>query len=309
MADDLDSTKIAAFLVDRGWPGTNGIVRIRHGEWSRAFGFRAADDRQYVVRFSALDEDFRKDQLAARYVAPDLPIPAILDIGRAFGGHFAIAARVGGAYLDDLDAAGMRRVLPALFAAIAAMREANIAHTRGFGVWGADGHAPSPTWQHVLLNVARDRAGERLSGWRASLEQSPTGVRPFEATYARLVKLASAVPNARHLIHADLLNYNVLVDGDRLSAVLDWGSAMYGDWLSDIAWLSYWQPWYPAWADIDFAAEAKRYFGQSAEMDFDARVLACELLIGLGEQVYNAWKGPARYSQLEAVAQRTLALL
>jgi hygromycin-B 4-O-kinase len=159
----------------------------------------------------------------------------------------------------------------------------------------------------VLLNVARDRAGERLSGWRVALEQSPTGTGPFDTAYAHLVRLAKAVPNARHLLHADLLNYNVLVDGDRLSAVLDWGSAMYGDWLFDLAWLSYWQPWYPAWAGIDFLAEAKRYF--RIEADFDVRVRACALLIGLGEQVYCAWRGPVRYRQLEAVARRTLALL
>ena len=60
-------------------------------------------------------------------------------------------------------------------------------------------------------------------------------------------------------------------------------------------------------SSFDFLAEARAYF--SAEPDFDVRVLACELLIGLGEQVYSAWKGPPRYSQLEAVARRTLALL
>jgi len=307
MAEPLDPSDVAAVLAVRGWPGASRIEQVGHGEWSRAFSFRAADGGDYVVRFSGLDEDFRKDQLAARYAAPELPIAPILDFGRAFDGYFAIAARAVGVYLDDLDAAGMRRVLPALFAAVAAMRDVDLTHTRGFGVWRADGHAPSPTWQDVLLNVSRDRAGERLSGWRAALEQSPTGLGPFDTAYARLVRLADAIPNARHLIHADLLNYNVLVAGDRLSAVLDWGAAMYGDWLFDVAWLSYWQPWYPAWAGIDFRAEAKRYFG--IEAHFDVRVRACELLIGLGEQAYSAWRGPDRYPQLEAIARRTLALL
>lgn len=283
------------------------IERIGHGEWSRAYSFQAIDDREYVVRFSSLDEDFRKDRLAARYATRALPIPRILDFGQAFDGYFAIAPRAEGGYLDDLGAADMRRVLPALFGAVAAMRDADIAHTRGFGVWHADGDAPSATWQDVLLDVARDRTGERLSGWRAALEQSPTGAGPFNTAYAHLVDLAKVVPDARHLLHADLLNYNVLVRGNRLSAVLDWGSAMYGDWLLDIAWLNFWQPWYPSWASIDFLAEAKSYFRIGA--DFELRTRACQLLIGLGEQVYCAWRGPSRYPQLEAVAQRTLALI
>jgi hypothetical protein len=135
MVDPLDPANITTFLAVRGWPGAHDIEPIVHGEWSRAFGFRAADGSEYVVRFSALEEDFRKDQLAARYAAPDLPVPRILHIGEEFDGYFAIAARSSGAYLDDLDAAGMRRMLPAVFAAIAAMRDADLAHTRGFGVW------------------------------------------------------------------------------------------------------------------------------------------------------------------------------
>jgi hygromycin-B 4-O-kinase len=71
---------------------------------------------------------------------------------------------------------------------------------------------------------------------------------------------------------------------------------MYGDWLLDIAWLNFWQPWYPAWVSIDFLAEAKSYFRIGA--DFDWRIPACQLLIGLGEQVYCAWRGRSRYPQL-----------
>ncbi|MBV9577999.1 MAG: hypothetical protein JO057_05355 [Chloroflexi bacterium] len=102
-------------------------------------------------------------------------MPRILDRGQAFEGYFAIVARADGEYLDDLGTADMRCVLPALFAAIAAMRDAAIAHTRGSGVWRADGHALSATWQDVLLDVASDRAAERLSGWREAVEPSPTG--------------------------------------------------------------------------------------------------------------------------------------
>ena len=48
----------------------------------------------------------------------------------------------------------------------------------------------------------------------------------------------------RHLIHSDLLNYNVLVADGRISAVIDWGCAMYGDFLYDLAWFEFWAPWY-----------------------------------------------------------------
>ncbi len=277
----------------------------RQGEWSRAFTFRRAD-REYVIRFSALQEDFAKDRLAARFAAPDLPIPRIVELGEAFGGFFAISERAFGGYLDDLDGAQMRAILPSLFAALDAARQIDLAGSTGYGGWGADGKASHPTWRDALLDVANDPPTHRTYGWRARLAASPTGTGPFDEGFAHLQALADHGPDERHLIHSDLLNYNVLVSDNRVSAVIDWGCAMYGDFLYDIAWLQFWSPWYPAWQGIDFGREALRHY-ESNGLDvpeFDERLRCCQVRIGLDGQAYNAFKG--RWPELEATARRTL---
>ncbi len=337
---------VAAFLRDRGWPTATRIKRIAHGEWSRAFSFAAGGDplpaagqgpvptagqrgpvaygragrhssalrhgpNEYVVRFSPLEEDFRKDQLAAAFAEPRLPIPRLVDLGDAFDGYYTIAERAWGTYLDSLDTDGMRRALPSLLQAIDAMREADVSGTAGYGVWDATGRAPAASWAEALLLVGEDASGSRLDGWRDALARSPTGLEPFETGVQRLRERVGALPHMRrHLIHADLLNYNVLVQGADVSAVLDWGSAMYGDWVFDIAWFSFWQAWYPAWTGIDFEAEAQRHFGSLGlnVPAFSARMRCCELVIGLGNQAYCAFRGEARWAQLAAVAHRTLTL-
>jgi hygromycin-B 4-O-kinase len=301
----------ATFLRERGWRGATAISPIEHGEWSRAFSFAVeGHGAEYVVRFSPLDEDFRKDQLAARFAGPGLPIPRLLELGKAFDGFYAISERARGTPVDALDAEQMRCGLPSLFAAIDRMREADVSATRGFGLWDATGQAPHATWRGALLAVSSDTNNSRIAGWRPRLEQSPTGAGPFDAALKRLMALVDDLPNARHLVHADLLNHNVLVEADRVSAVLDWGAARYGDWLFDIAWLVFWQPWYPAWAEIDFAREASDHFaGLSVEIsDFDLRLRCCQIAIGLDNQAYCAYRGEVRWPQLETVAQRTLAL-
>jgi aminoglycoside phosphotransferase (APT) family kinase protein len=62
-----------------------------------------------------------------------------------------------------------------------------------------------------------------------------------------LRELAPRGPPPRQLIHSDLLYRNVLIQGNVLTAVLDWGNAMYRDGLYDLAWLLYWWRWFPAW--------------------------------------------------------------
>jgi aminoglycoside phosphotransferase (APT) family kinase protein len=82
---------------------------------------------------------------------------------------------------------------------------------------------------------------------RAELAASPVRTGPFDRGYARLAELAEGLPDKRHIIHGDLLNRNVLVQGERITAVIDWRNALYGDRLYDAAWLIFWQPWFPHW--------------------------------------------------------------
>jgi hygromycin-B 4-O-kinase len=213
----------------------------------------------YVIRFGKYLEDFAKDRLAAGYAGPALPIPRVVEIGEAFGGYYAISERVFGGYIDDVDETQLSALLPSLFAALDTARLADLSGTTGHGGWGADGTAPYPSWRTALLDVANDRPTDRTHGWRERLAASPVGVEPFEEAYKHLVALADRASEERHLIHSDLLHYNVLVEGDRVTGVLDWGCGMYGDFLYDLAWLCFWQPWYPAWQRIDFQAEALRH--------------------------------------------------
>jgi hygromycin-B 4-O-kinase len=303
----VSSEQAEAFLRRRFGAGVDAVPVARQGEWSRAYAFRH-DARDYIIRFSALGEDFRKDVLATRFASPALPIPAIIEIGETDDGFYAISERVPGSFLDELDPSGMRTLLPSLFAALDAMREAHLAGTTGYGIWGADGDAPHASWRAALLDVAYDRPGDRIHGWRDRLVAAPTGSQPFEQAYGRLGELIGSCPEERHLIHSDLLNFNVLVAGERISGVIDWGCAMWGDWLYDLAWLTFWAPWYPAWRGIDFAAEATRHYAAiGLDVPNFAQRMACfQIHIGLGAQAYNAFKD--RWAALAETAARTLEL-
>jgi hygromycin-B 4-O-kinase len=242
------------------------------------------------------------------YASADLPIPHIVELGEAFGGYFAISERAEGDFLDALDDAQLRRVLPSIFTTLDAARAVDLSASHGFGVWAADGNAPHATWRDALLDRVNDRPTSRIHGWRQLLSNSLTGDGPFDEAYRHLATLVQACPEGRHLVHADLLNYNLLVAGHRVSAVLDWGESLFGDFVFDIAWLTFWQPWYPAWREIDLRQEATRHYAAIGlnVPNFEARLRCYEVVIGLDNQAYSAFKG--RWEQLAAVAERTLAI-
>jgi hygromycin-B 4-O-kinase len=220
-----------------------------------------------------------------------LPVPRILEVGEAFGGYFAISERMTGDFIERLDGDRMRKLLPSLFGTLDAIRNVDVSGTSGFGVWGGDGHAPHASWRAALLDAADDRPTKRVHGWRERLAASPAGSQAFDDAFERLQTLIGVCPEDRHLIHSDLLYYNVLVANDRIAAVLDWGSSMYGDFLWDVAWFTFWQPWYSAWREIDFAAEAAGHFS-SIDLDVPhmAERLRCyEICIGLDGLAYQAF--------------------
>ncbi|TMC03835.1 MAG: hypothetical protein E6J35_06590 [Chloroflexi bacterium] len=213
------------FLRERFGPAVE-IAVMRPGEWSVAYSVRTADG-DLVARFGAYDEDFEKDAFAARYSSQTLPVPPILEWGPALGGFYAVAPRVNGEHIDGLDEARMRRVLPSVFAALDAMRAVDLSAASGFGGWRADGRTSHRSWREWLLGFVNEPATRGAPGWRELLRDLPSTARSFEESYERLAQLADPCPEVRNLFHDDLINRNVLVDDDRVTAVLDWGSSKY----------------------------------------------------------------------------------
>jgi hygromycin-B 4-O-kinase len=273
------------------------------GYWSTVFAF-PEKGREYVVRFHDRRDDLEKDRLAERWRSPTLRIPHMVEIGDYASGGYGIAERVRGSPIDDLDEAGMRRVLPLLFAAMDAMRDADLAGTSGYGLWHGDGRAPHATWADAL--VAEGAPGERAAQ-RTALERLPVGVREFDAGLARMKELLPAAPEERYLVHNDLLYYNVLADEHGL-VLLDWGASIFGDFLYDAALLTFFWPYYAKrWGGIDIRGELERHHEKLRLHipNFRERLRLCELDIGVGHIYFQATRA---HPAAAWTAQRTAHL-
>lgn len=166
-----------------------------------------------------------------------------------------------------------------------ALRNVNVSRTLGYGKWKPDGNGAFFSWKEALLDVSTDTSLRRTHGWKQKLAQSPTEMKAFYATYQKMKSLISYCPEERHVIHSDLLHFNVLVENSNITGVLDWGCAKYGDFLYDIAWFIFWAPWFKAMDGINFKDKLGKSFPHLEER------LACyQCHIALDSIVYSAFK-------------------
>jgi hygromycin-B 4-O-kinase len=277
------------FIGERFGNRAQGFAPLAAGEWSQAYAL-TLDGKDVVIRFGAYRDDFEKDLVMGRHASATLPIPRVLEVGEAPGGYYALSERVRGEPLDHLDERDMQAVLPSLLDLLDALQEVDLTGTRGYGIWLPDGTAPSRTWAEALLSVADP--GDRIAGWRERLDTWPDCATVFDAGVQTLRQLAPQVPERRGMAHSDLLNRNVLVESGKIAGVFDWGNALYGDPLYDLAWLLYWWPWYPAWQAIDIRKTLDEHWrkGKGTPPGAEERLLVCQLHIGLSHIAYSAFK-------------------
>jgi hygromycin-B 4-O-kinase len=295
-----------SFLANH-FADVSNVEIVGAGAWSKCYGFRKGK-QDLVIRFGKYLDDFQTDKQAFAYNSPALPIPEVLEIGEAFGGHYAISTRVYGLPLEQQSTKDWLEVVPSLVSALEALRLADVSHTSGFGGWDAKGNGLRTTWADHLLAVSDDMPERRTYGWREKLATLAEGEKAFVWGYDLLKQLAH-VPIPRCLVHSDLMNRNVLVKKGKISGVFDWGCALYGDHLYDLAWFEFWAPWHPE-LDVGYLrGELKqRWFEVGyTPNDLGSRLLACYLHIGLDHLAYNAYLGD--WDTLMATAKQMRGLV
>jgi hygromycin-B 4-O-kinase len=289
--------QLQAFLVAEFDETATNVVPLGAGDWSNAFAFTAAS-KDYVLRLGQFDEDYAKDLIGATFRTEGLPVPKFVAMGPAFDRFYAITERATGHFLDQLSVEDAKIALPSMFKSLNALRQTPTSPESGFGLLDRHGRAGFSNWKDALLSVADER--ERIAGWTTTLAAWPECQAIFDECFAVFSGLVQSVEDRHHIIHSDLLNRNVLVgDSGEISSIFDWGCAMYGDHLYDIAWLSFCRPWTLGMKDVDIKAAALRFFSETdADVsNFDDRVRCYEVHIGLGSIAYNAFAGRREVTQ------------
>jgi hygromycin-B 4-O-kinase len=225
----LPDFMIEAALRER-WGEVSAFGKLAEGLDSQAYGFRH-DDADYVARINRSSRGFRKDAFVHhRFAGPTLPVPEIVDIAQLDDSHvICISRRAPGVRLHDLAAAELARVTGSITEVLAAIAASDLAGTEGFGRFDAHGAGPCGTWHDFLTSVA----DLQQFNWKEAGHAVDMAV--VSAAIGLVGALAARCPTLRCLVHGDFGSYNLMTDRRRITAVIDWDRALFGDPLYEIA--------------------------------------------------------------------------
>ncbi len=285
--------EVTSWLATRHDDVVLDLSPLSGGFWSSAFAYRVGED-EFVLRLSDMPEGFAIDAAAIRFRAPDLPVPLVVDTGKAMGLHFAISQRHYGCFIEATSVEEASAVGSALEGLLAAMR-AVPSKPDDAVVWYDRKASADVTWRAWLRAGLVDDPDARVSRWRATLASNPRVDALFKACESRIEELLPACPERRDLIHGDLLHQNVLVadHAAHVTAIFSWKCSARGDFLFDVAWCTFWGAWHPSIAATDIWRRtlAVPDLGEGDLIDAPVRHHCYELQIAASHLGWNAWTG------------------
>lgn len=213
---------------------------ITGGESSQAYSFRI-QSHDYVVRINKhTTEGFKKDEYAWKHFASDrIPIPRVYQIGKMPNGYsFCISERAAGTTMNAFTGDHLDILRLKLFDVLEAIHAVDVKNTIGFGKWDEEGNGQSKTWSERVLSAGKYlKDDSEMPGiFETAFLEKPL----CEKMLQRITELLPFCPEERYLVHGDPGLGNMLSDGTKITGIIDWENSVYGDFLFDIAWLSFW---------------------------------------------------------------------
>lgn len=239
---EIARDKILALLAETFGEPIEELSELEGGMVAQALTFTAGA-RGYVLRFMTgkMEASYRKEDFLHKYFAsPDLPIPEVVRTGTHEGQFFCISRKLPGRGLKALTNEEYEKTMPSLMATLHAIHRCDVRPWAGYGWIGNDRNGLFPSWKQFLARANEEEREDGFFGkWHALFGAGILERGRFDEVYGRMTELFRHCPEDRCLLHGGYGNDNVLAEGGRVTAVLDW-EAMYGDFAYDIAWIDFW---------------------------------------------------------------------
>jgi hygromycin-B 4-O-kinase len=292
----IDQELVLKFLRENFDAEIKELEFLKGGESSQAFGFNSKG-RELVARVNKGARSFYKDEYASKYFTKkDLPIPEIIETVKLDDMYYVcISGRALGQTINLLSEDEYQKILPELLSILGEINSTDISDSNGFGKWNKDGLGEFDSWHEFVISSGSHLNKDEL--FKTSFLEKDV----WNKIYSKIEELVEFCPEERFLVHSDYGSNNVVALDGKITGVLDWGESMYGDFIYDVAWLSFWS------IKNDPNKNAEQVYRDMHLVNFEERLLCYKLRIGLSSLSFYAYS--EQKDKYDSIKERTLNLL
>lgn len=242
----VQDARVFALLNEHFLLPVTDLVPVEGGSIARTFAFHTGS-QDYIIRFNLdkmLTSNFPKEAyLWQKLASTQIPMPPVLWVGRLDDLHFEISRRMPGKTLLQHRPEELKQLFPQIMETLNNIHHVDVSDTQGYGVFDDQGKGMDSGWHKFLKKVAQEEVEQDYFGkWHHMFEDTFLERDRFEHIYQHMLHLLNFCPEERYLVHGSISLNNMLASNGKLTAVLDWIDARYGDFVYDIAILDYWSP-------------------------------------------------------------------
>ena len=260
----------------------HNLEEIGDGQISRTYSLDVGG-RPCVLQFTkhsmsqgCLNERF----FGERFRQMNIPVRSVIHEGDFAGLHFTVAAKVHGKGLSQLPLDEFMAVLPSVMDILLRIASVDTSDTTGYGWLNPNGNGSFASWPEHLCQVRNEEPGQFYDRWHELFNSTFLDRQVFDHFYTKMKDLIDLTPSRRELVHGGFGYGNMLVNDGRISVVLDWQDARYGDHVFDLAYMVNWLDRSTQEACVNVYEESLGKIGRS-EAHLEDRMKCYQYYIGV----------------------------
>lgn len=214
---------------------------IEMGELSKVFSFEW-NGHAYVAHFKETKDSLVKANYIYQTYGSRLPIPKVIEVEELDGIFISITEKAAGKPISTFSPVQQEFILRDVARQLVKLGQLDINQTLGYGWISPKGKTTSTSWTETIEKFFAIDPDDFYQDWTRLYEESFLERPLFEEGFSSMMKLLRYAPKSPLLVHGDFHLGNMLSDGNKVTGIVDWEMAMYGDFMMDVAGLHFWHP-------------------------------------------------------------------
>jgi hygromycin-B 4-O-kinase len=170
-----------------------------------------------------------------------VPLREVIGDGMHEGLKWTVTKKAPGKRMTSLDSVDYEAALPSVFDTLLAISGVDVSDWDGYGWFNENGQGMWETWAaHLFFVQEEEPEGMFYGSWHSLFDTTFLERGRFEEYFSEMARLSKGLSPPRQLVHGGFGYDNVLVEKRKVSAVLDWQDARFGDSLLDLAYADFW---------------------------------------------------------------------